>query len=216
MHSSRFEVESFVNKFLDLSTRGYWADLHLFNVNGSICATMQANLGPQDSCSFKPHLKPSRIRRRRKRREQAEQSSNSPNYCAKDEVLVSHESSLETDTDTSIPNYNFKSTEADDIITPHNSTELMCASSLPQVVLPEHNYLPDLIEADTVSTDEDSLPSDTDLEDKPAVANLSTNTGDDNLSKIVDDFKEKFKDDLTVNLKRELMKIDFSSLLQPP
>ena len=109
-----------------------------------------------------------------------------------------------------IPNNNDRLIEADDAIIPHNSTEVVCASSFPQ------NEQPDFKEVDTVTTDEDSLPSDTDLEDKPAVANLSTNTGDDNLSKIVDDFKEKFKDDLTVNLKRQLMKIDFSSLLQPP
>ena len=199
MHSSRFEVESFVNKFLDLNTRGCWADLHLFNVNGAICATMQANLGCLDSSAdlyrpFKPHIKPSRIRRSRKRREQAEKSYNSYKCSSKEEDEISQGPTLKTAYDMPIPNNNYRLLEADDAITPHNSTEVVRASSFPQ------NERPDFKEVDTVTTDEDSLPSDTDLEDKPAVANLSTNTGDDNLSKIVDDFKEKFKDDLTVNL----------------
>ena len=76
--------------------------------------------------------------------------------------------------------------------------------------------MPDLIEADTVSTDEDSLPTETVIDDEGAVANVNFAAGGDDLSKIVDDFKEKFKDDLTVTLQRELMKIDFSSILQPP
>ena len=94
----------------------------------------------------------------------------------------------------------------------------MCASFLPQVELPEFNYLSDFKTGivDTLATDEDFLPSETGLDDESAVVNMSFAVGDDDLSKIVNDFKEKFKDDLTVTLQRKLMKIDFSFLLQPP
>ena len=65
------ELESFIRKFLYLTSCGYESNLHLISSNRSISVNIQANLG-----SVIPHcetsqrnVKPSRARRRRRREE---------------------------------------------------------------------------------------------------------------------------------------------------
>ena len=65
------ELESFIRKFLYLTSCGYESNLHFTSSNGSISVNIQANLGsviPQCE-TIKRNVKPSRARRRRRREE---------------------------------------------------------------------------------------------------------------------------------------------------
>ena len=65
------EFESFIGKFLYLSSCGYESNLHLTSSNGSISVNIQANLGSiTPRCeTIQRNVKPSRARRRRRREE---------------------------------------------------------------------------------------------------------------------------------------------------
>ena len=65
------EIESFIGKFLYLSSHGYESNLQLASSNGNISVNIQANLGntiPQCE-NIQRNIKPSRARRRRRREE---------------------------------------------------------------------------------------------------------------------------------------------------
>ena len=66
-----FEMESFIGKFLYLSSHGYESNLQLTSSNGNISVNIQANLGNIISqCeNIQRNIKPSRARRRRRREE---------------------------------------------------------------------------------------------------------------------------------------------------
>ena len=69
------EIESFIGKFVYLSSCGYATDLHFSAVNGTVKVNFQASLGslPQP---LPRNVKPSRLRRRQRRRENRNNSSN--------------------------------------------------------------------------------------------------------------------------------------------
>ena len=66
-----FEMESFIGKFLYLSSHGYESNLQLTSSNGNISVNIQANLEniiPQRK-NIQLNMKPSQARRRRRREE---------------------------------------------------------------------------------------------------------------------------------------------------
>ena len=65
--STRFEIESFLGKFIQLSSCGYQSSLDLTASNGKICINFQTSLNIDGS--FQQREKPARTRRRQRRKE---------------------------------------------------------------------------------------------------------------------------------------------------
>ena len=78
-----FEIESFVGKFIYLSSCGYTADLSFSTSNGKVSVNFEASLGnlspSSDGVYPTRREKPSRIRRRQRRKEHFNNSSSSSN-----------------------------------------------------------------------------------------------------------------------------------------
>ena len=69
------EIESFIGKFMYLSSCGHATDLHFIAVNGTVQVHFQASLGAL-SQPLPRNTKPSRLRRRQRRRENRNNSRN--------------------------------------------------------------------------------------------------------------------------------------------